>query len=281
MAGVTIEELGLGFVKTCMEQYWGLCLFPVLFAAGLLFTLCSRKKRPSRVFLYSTVFLFLTVYNPVFVKYVVPKVNFENEYYRFIWLLPVTLGVAYYAVRFVWIFKKKWMKFFAAAAALGVFVFLGNPLVGIVKDFSYVDNLYKVPRELITICDEIHKDTDEELPRVVFDSGLNSMARQYDASIRLVVNRNASIYRAGSTVTGTFDEDSVWYKRQKAIMDVVDYQMRDNLNLFVRALCGTKTDYVAVRSELCDTEFMEKAGCIQIAMAGSYHIYRFDWRKKS
>ena len=36
MAGVTIEELGLKFVKVCMKLYWGSWWYPLLFSIGLL-----------------------------------------------------------------------------------------------------------------------------------------------------------------------------------------------------------------------------------------------------
>ena len=101
MAGVTIEELGLRFVQICMENYWSGCLLPVFFLAGILWDIFYRRRKESRVFLYYLVFLALTVYNPVLVKYVIPKVHFESEYYRFIWILPVIPGAAYYAVRIV------------------------------------------------------------------------------------------------------------------------------------------------------------------------------------
>lgn len=100
-----------------MEEYWGNCLFPLFFAAGLVWTLLRHKKQVPRVFLYVTVFLFLTVYNPFLVKLVLPKLDFENEYYRFIWLLPVIPGTAYYAVRLISMAKKKMDKGFDGSPA--------------------------------------------------------------------------------------------------------------------------------------------------------------------
>lgn len=280
MSGITIKELGYGFVKACMEAYWGSCLFPLLFAAVLLWTLFRKKKDGSKVFLYYTVFLFLTVYNPVLVKYVVPKVKFENEYYRFIWILPVIPALAYYGVCLVWKFRKKWQRFVAFAAVLCVIVAAGSPKDCLTENFTMAENIYKVPDELRTVCDVIHQDRGMESPRVVFDTTLNNLARQYDPSLCLVINRNAAIYRSGSTVTGTFDEDSVWYKRQKVIMDVVYYQQQDNLNRFQRALKYTKTDYLAVKIDLPNHDFIRSAGCQTVAATENYVVYYFDWQNQ-
>ena len=59
--------------------------------------------------------------------------------------------------------------------------------------------------------------------------------RQYDAGIGLVISRNASIYRAGSTVAGSFDENSGFYKRQKALLDVIDYHIYDSPDQFQKS----------------------------------------------
>ena len=125
--GVTIQELGLRFVDACMRLYWGSCWYPLLFAVGLICTLVLGRKRKSGIFVGYTVFLLLTVYNPLVVKYLIAKVKFENEYYRFIWILPVIPAVAYYGVRLVTAFRKTWIKVLMAAAVLVLgFVILGN-----------------------------------------------------------------------------------------------------------------------------------------------------------
>lgn len=234
MSGITIKEFGLGFVKACMEAYWGSCLFPVLFLGGLLCTVFCRKKRASVVFVCYTVFLALTVYNPFLVKEVIPRLDFEDEYYRFFWMLPVIPAAAYYGVRLVYLFKKKWQRAIAVFLVMGIIVLTGTPIEGVARNFSPAENIYKVPDELRVICDVIHEDSEKENPRVVFDSSLNSIVRQYDPSMALVLHRNAIIFRSGSTVAGTYSEENRWYRRQKAIMDVVLYQSQDNLRLFKR-----------------------------------------------
>lgn len=240
MSGITIKELGLGFVRACMETYWGSCLFPLLFAAGILWALFCHKKQASRIFLFYTVFLFLTVYNPVLVKYVIPKLHFENEYYRFIWILPVIPGVAYYGVRLVYLFKRKWQRILAALLVMGIIVSVGTPIEGIVGNFALAENLYKVPNELRAVCDVIHQDSEKENPRVVFDSSLNSIARQYDPSLGLVLHRNAIIYRSGSTVAGTFDEKAPGTKDRKQLWMWCFTRNRIIWNCFKRLCIGQK-----------------------------------------
>ena len=141
MTGVTIEELGLRFVQICMENYWSGCLLPVFFLAGVLWDIFYRRRKESRVFLYYLVFLALTVYNPVLVKYVIPKVHFESEYYRFIWILPVIPGAAYYAVRIVEAVRFRWLKAVTALILAAVIVTTGTPVPGIAKDYVKAENI--------------------------------------------------------------------------------------------------------------------------------------------
>ena len=275
MAGVTIQELGLRFVDACMRLYWSSCWYPLLFVVGLICTLIWGRKRNSRIFIGYTLFLMLTVYNPLVVKYMIPRLKFENEYYRFIWIIPVVPAVAYYGVRLVTMFKKKWLRVLLAIAVSVGFMILGNPLDGVVTNFAMTENIYKVPNDLRAVCDVIHQNQENDFPRVVFDNGLNSIVRQYDAGIATVISRNASIYRAGSTVAGTYDEDSSFYKRQKALLDVIDYHIYEDKEGFRSALKKSKTDFIVTLTEQTDNEWLTDCGCELIAQTESHLIYKY------
>lgn len=280
MPNVTVEELGLRFVQVCLKNYWGPCLFLALFAAGLVWTIIAHKKQEPRVFLFYTLFLLLTAYNPFVVKYLIPKLKFENEYYRLFWILPVAIGVAYYAVRFIFLSKKMGIRVTAGILAVILLIACGSPLTSVMQDLKMPQNVYKVPDDLIFACNIIHEDSEEENPRVVFDMNLNTLARQYDASLHLVLNRDAVIYRAGSTVAGTINEDNKYYKRQKCIMDVTYYAMDDvPLEMFQAALNLTGTEYLVFPLGLPKSEFIQEAGCVPIAENGSYVIYRYERKK--
>ena len=275
MAGVTIQELGLRFVDACMRLYWSSCWYPLLFVVGVICTLIWGRKRNSRIFIGYTLFLLLTVYNPLVVKYMIPRFKFENEYYRFIWIIPVVPAVAYYGVRLVTMFKKKWLRVLLAIAVSVGFMILGNPLDGVVTNFAMTENIYKVPNDLRAVCDVIHQNQENDFPRVVFDNGLNSIVRQYDAGIATVISRNASIYRAGSTVAGTYDEDSSFYKRQKALLDVIDYHIYEDKEGFRSALKKSKTDFIVTLTEQTDNEWLTDCGCELIAQTESHLIYKY------
>lgn len=277
MAGVTIQELGLSFVKVCLEQYWGNWWFLLLFLLGLVWTLLTHRKQAPVIFIFYTVFLALTVYNPYLVKIIIPKLDFENEYYRFFWILPLIPAVAYYGSRLVFSVKRGAGRVMMAAVAAAVILAVGIPLSGVAEDFCAAENLYKIPDDLRAVCDVIHSHSSEENPRVVFDNHLNHIARQYDPSLELVLNRNVVLYRLGSTVVGTYDESRTIVKMWMRIIDVVYLEIQRNCLGFKRALYRTKTDYLVIPVEHTMHDYFVQAGCEAIAQTEDYVVYYFDW----
>lgn len=276
MAEVTVKEYGLWFVVECFGRYWENLLFPLLFLAALLWCLLRHRKQVPVVFAGYTVFLCLTAYNPLFVKYLVPLLGFENEYYRFFWILPVIPGLAYYGTRLVFSIKKRSRRILLGIVLGALVVLAGNPAPGAAGGFSFPQNLYKVPNDLRAVCDVIHQDRGMENPRVVFEEELNLLARQYDASMQLVLNRDYILYRAGNTVAGSANEESASYRNQKLVMDVVFYEEEVPRKDFQKALTRLKTDYLVVYASRGIQDYLKEAGCRLVTVTGAYAVYSWE-----
>ena len=85
------------------------------------------------------------------------------------------------------------------------------------------------------------------------------MARQYDPSLILVLDRNFILYRAGSTVVGNY-ENSKAYQIQKVIMDVISYQMDVGIDKFRQVLKRTETDYLVLPVDHTNHDYIRQAG---------------------
>lgn len=278
MPGVTIEKMGLLFVQACAKKYWGECMFLPLFAAGLIWSLFCHKKQTARFFCCYTLCLCLTVFNPILVKYVIPKIKFEKEYYRFFWLLPVIPGIAYYAVRIIFSLKKTWKRVLASFLAVIVICVTGSPLLGVIREPSIIENIYKVPNELRAACAVIHQDSELENPRTVFDVNMNLVVRQYDASFHLPLERDAILYRHGNKAVN-IDPKTKRYRIQKTIMDVVYFNESVEQERFQKALVSSRTDYLVIPSASPKHEYLKECGCIAIAQTEEHVIYRFPWKE--
>ncbi len=66
----------------------------------------------------------------------------------------------------------------------------------IFTDISMPDNLFKVPDSLLEICNIIHRDSEDENPKIVApDTTIHMLIRQYDPSLLLTIDRNTLLYR--------------------------------------------------------------------------------------
>ena len=147
-------------------------------------------------------------------------------------------------------------------------------------NFAMAENIYKVPNDLRAVCDVIHQNQENDFSKGCFLTAvLTALCDSMMRGIATVISRNASIYRSGSTVAGNYDENSSFYKRQKALLDVIDYHIYEDKEGFQAALKKSKTDFVVTQIGLVDHDFLTECGCELIAQTESCYIYRFDYSK--
>ena len=273
MSGVTIEQQGFMFVTECLRHYWGECLFGFLYLITVFASLLGKRKKEARLQLGFLLFLALTVYNPVLVRYVIPKLGMGSDYYRFFWILPVVPTLAYWCVKLVFSVRKKAAAALAAVGIAALLMVAGTPLKGVVQNFSLIENIYKIPDDLRSVCSVIHQDSEEEDPVVVFDQSYNYLVRQYDASFKLSLRRDAVLVRAGSTSVSVNTEGKL-YKRQKIIMDVLYYEQTVRRSRFKKALKKLHVDYIVVPLSSNMHEYLRKCGCTAVAQTEKRIVYR-------
>ena len=83
--------------------------------------------------------------------------------------------------------------------------------------------------------------------------------------------------QVSTDLAGNYDENSSFYKRQKALLDVIDYHIYEDKEGFQAALKKSKTDFVVTQIGLVDHDFLTECGCELIAQTESCYIYRFDY----
>lgn len=277
MAGISIAETGLHYVWETLKVYWGSSIpFFVFFIIGLIWTAVDRKQREARVFWYYTIVLGLTVYNPFLVRYLVPRFVENAVYYRFFWALPVTVAVAYYMTRLVACCSRRWTKLAAAAGLLLLIGVTASANDNVLDHLRLPSNIYKVPDEVVQACDLIHEDYQGEgEPKAVFTFDLEVYVRQYDASIRLSIDRETRLYYNGSQTVGN-PENNKDYLRKKRILDVINSTEEVPLKQFKRAMHQTRTRYLVIPREYSCHDYLTEAGCEAFGEAGDYIVYRYD-----
>jgi len=281
---ITIEQEGWRFVLTCLERYQGEGWFFLWFLAGLIYLWWSDRKAGTeekeisqrsmiRWSIPYVIVLALTVFNVVLMRFVVSKLGMEDEYYRFIWLLPVTVVTGFAAARVVVRRRSWWMQMALIAALSAVMLFTGKTILG--RGFSLAENLYKVPSEVIEISEIIHEDSDEENLKVIAEFDLVVLLNQYDPSICLEIG-----YGDVSTLRDVEKAPEVawdrWLTSRLMVMNVVmDRDISIETWDFMAAMDYTDAYYlVAFRDPVMEAYYAE-ARCIPLGKTENYIVYRY------
>ncbi|MCI6044204.1 hypothetical protein MR857_12965 [bacterium] len=272
MQGIYIQDLGLSFVKTCFSTYWeGLCFFG-LYLFAIFFLMSSPKKEHKMLSIY-TLFLFATIFNPILIKYFFVQFNMDDVYYRFIWLLPVNILLAYFFIHCIDRGNSSAQKLLIILCMVCAIIFTGNPVKYWKSAIAFPDNLYKVTDDVLEISEYIHQDAEEKNPLIAVSSDLIMTIRQYDASLILTLDRDMVICWQGSP---NF-QDLVYheqYSTQKAIMDVIYGGDTSHPEEFQAAIQSTSTQYLVYSNQLDITEFLKNEGFTSIAQTENYIICR-------
>jgi len=280
MSGFSIKEHGLGFIFQCFQEYQGTWIYTVLAILALFFLVLHKKKKAAFLFGGYSLVLLLTVYNPFIMNSVIEKMDFEAEYYRFFWLLPINFLLSYVLVEGIVAAKKWWKK--AAIAVL----FLGSVLIGHkevlldVVDIHLPSNVYKVEDDLLMISELIHADSTEEQPTIALPLELNLQARQYDPALKLSIQRDKMLYWLGNRNVGTYSKDNKSYRYQSVIMEVIYGGQNIRARKLKTALKKTKTDYLVAYKAHAVHETILEAGCTAVGETPNTVIYLTAYGKK-
>ncbi len=156
------------------------------FAIAWLYLWCTEKQRDRRIiFLYMPAIVLLLFFNPLFYK-IFGGVTEEAIYFRFLWLIPITLVIGYTIVQVGEGLQKKKRNCFIMLAVLVLMVsgklVYRNPL------YSRAENMYHVPQTVVEICDAIEVEGREIM--ALFPREFLLYVRQYSAVVCMPYGRN-------------------------------------------------------------------------------------------
>lgn len=172
----------MGDILSVFRAYCGNSLYPVLFCVALVILLVTEKSRKIRlVLLYPSLFVTVLFFLPPF-KWLMDFLD-EGTYYRILWLLPMTVVIAYAGIRLA---GKHYRIGFAALALL--FILTGN-YVYHSPFITKAQNRYHIPDVVVAICNEMLPKEDEERVWAVFPEELIYFVRQYSSKVQMPYGR--------------------------------------------------------------------------------------------
>lgn len=159
-------------------------IFGILFLLSLAYVLKAGKKLPAALLCGSTVFLLLTLLNPLSASFFLHKPAFSPVYWRLFWLLPIYPAICF-AVSDLVAKMKPLGSVFVLAGMLALLFFSGKYMFS--KElFSTPKNSYKLPQDVLDLADGILKDSGGKSVSVFSPEDISAKLRQYDVRIVLI-----------------------------------------------------------------------------------------------
>lgn len=167
------------------QGYMGTGLIVIWFLVSIVYLFLTEKRKHIRIlFVYVPILLLLLFFNPLFTKLVYVAAG-DEIYYRILWLMPITIVIAFAVVTIWSTLQGRKKTVFGLSAAVVVMIsgsyIYNNPY------FHKAENLYHVPQSVVEICDAIEVEGREVM--AVFPVELVQYVRQYSPVVRMPYGR--------------------------------------------------------------------------------------------
>ena len=175
------------------ESYMGTGLITVFFLVMVIYLYFVEKDKAKRIlFIYMPAGLLLLYFNPLFCNLVYGFIG-DEIYYRILWLMPVTIVLAYGIITLYRKCRGRCRQLVLIGAAVGVM--LSGSLIYTNENFKKAENAYHIPQTVVEICDSIKVEGREVM--AVFPMEMLQYVRQYSAYICMPYGREMTIDRWG------------------------------------------------------------------------------------
>lgn len=270
-------ELGNGFVEACFVLFQDGSFFLYLAAMCFLFLLI-RKQEKWRAFVggYGC-FLILIIFNPFIIWRLVAVLGLDDEYYRFLWLIPVTILLAYTGTVLVMQMKQIGIRMICFTVVVLVIFFCGNTIFA--RSFLLIQNVYKIPDEVIEICEIIRADSPKDEPCVAADFDLDVLINQYAPDIDLILSYREIANIRELEAQGDYI-DSASKRLYYVLVDGSYYSYSYSEGYLEYALKEGQVDYIVTSRGNPAREYIASSQCSLIAELEEYCIFRVEIKEK-
>ena len=164
-------------------------MLTALFLCALVFLFFREKETYKRILLVYLPAIWIGILFLPITYQIIADIIDEELYYRFFWMLPMTLIIAYALVQAYHLYQGSYKKILAVGIA--VILALCGDFVYNNWRYSAAENKYHVPQSVVDMCDLMHADGREVM--AVFPSELMQYVRQYDSTVVMPYGRNVLV----------------------------------------------------------------------------------------
>ncbi len=239
-------------ILVIFQEFTGSGFLTILYLLTLLYLWTSEKNPTFRaIFVYGASIIQLLFFMPLF--YYGYQLLDEGTYYRILWILPMTITIAYAAVKILG-------RYPIGSIAIGaVMIIVCGQYVYSNENVSWAENAYHIPQEAIEVCDMIMPEEDEERVTGVFPDSLIHFVRQYSSRIQMAYGRD---YLAPDWIYGDHPLRKVMNQEEIRISELV------------RLATEQKCQYIILEKNKELIGNFEKLKVFKIGETTNYDIYR-------
>ena len=234
------------------QKFTGSGFLTILYLLTLLYLWTSEKNRTFRaVFVYgASVIQVLFFLPPFFYGY---QLLDQGTYYRILWLLPMTVTIAYAMVKILGRYPMGSIVIGAVVVAICGKCVYSNEYI------TLAENIYHIPQEVLEVCDIIMPGEDEERVTGVFPDDLIHFVRQYSDRIRMAYGRD---YLAPDWIYGDHPLRSVMNQEEIRVSELV------------RLATEQKCQYIILKKDKEIVGDFKRLNVLKIGETTNYDIYR-------
>lgn len=178
------------------NRYVGTGAMLALTLAAIIYLLITCKDKTARVALVFVPLMSLAFFFVPGLGSLVGRLVGEQAYFRFLWIIPNALIVAYASVDII--AKAKGKKKILVGIVLAIFIAVCGELIYISPDYEKAENIYHIPQPVVDICDDIIIPGREVM--VAFPRTMILYVKQYTSAVSMPYGRDAFIDAHGDPV---------------------------------------------------------------------------------
>ena len=171
-------------IMTIFKDYGGTGYYTILFVLALIYLgFTEEDKRVRTILVYIPAIMMVLFFLPVF--YMLYNQLDEGTYYRILWLMPMTVVIAYAGCKLIGHHVKLGVLIACIVIVIsGTYVY-NSPYI------SKAQNPYHLPQETVEICEMIRPAEGEERVWAVFPAEQVHFVRQYTTTIQMPYGRES------------------------------------------------------------------------------------------
>lgn len=250
------------FILKAYRDYTGSGMYMALYYFALLIIWKMEEEKKNRdILLYPFLIMFGLVWNPAVAGLFFRRVMSGDTEGRIYWIFCMIPVIVYAAVKCILREKQKKERWLTLAVTLVLLCVCGTFKL---SDSIYekAENEYRLPQEMVDICDAVLADSDQETPRMAVPYDLSSFPRQYDLRIKLLYGENI-------TFRITPETDPV-------IIAAYDEMQKDtpDLQVLTDALGARDCDYLVLYKEQCEPQELAAYGYEELYASEACYLYK-------